>query len=60
IIGGGIARAGDDLFQPLRRLVPQFEWHVCGHAVEIRPAQLGEFAGAYGAAWETQREKLHA
>lgn len=48
IIGGGIARAGDDLFPPLARLVPGFEWQVCGHRVKLLPAQLGEFAGAIG------------
>jgi glucokinase len=48
IIGGGIARAGDDLFKPLEVLVPEFEWQVCGRKVKLLPAQLGEFAGAYG------------
>jgi len=50
ILGGGIARAGDDLFVPLRDRVSSVEWKVCGHHVRILPAQLGELAGAYGAA----------
>lgn len=50
IIGGGIARAGDDLFGPLEELVHNYEWRVCGHEVKLLPAQLGELAGAYGAA----------
>lgn len=50
IIGGGIARAGEMLFGPLRELVPQFEWQAGGQAVKIIPAQLGDFAGAYGSA----------
>ena len=50
IIGGGIARADEDLFEPLKRAVPNYEWQVCGHQVKILPAELGEFAGAYGAA----------
>jgi glucokinase len=50
IIGGGIARAKQALFKPLRGMVSQVEWKVCGHEVKILPAQLGEFAGAYGAA----------
>ena len=54
ILGGGIARCGDTLFRPLRRLVAEFEWPVCGHAVQIRPAELGELAGAYGAAWQVR------
>lgn len=51
IIGGGIARCGDTLFDPLRRWVRQFEWQVSGPGVRLEPAQLGELAGAYGAAW---------
>ncbi len=51
IIGGGIARAGGDLFDPLEPMVRHAEWQVCGHQVKLLPAQLGELAGAYGAAW---------
>jgi glucokinase len=52
IIGGGIAKAGDTLFVPLRELVGRVEWKVRGHDVKILPAILGELAGAYGAAWK--------
>jgi len=50
IIGGGIARAGDALFHPLANWMEQFEWRPERNAVKIVPAQLGEFAGAIGAA----------
>ena len=50
IIGGGIARAGDALFDPLRECVAEIEWRSAGYAVKILPAALGEFAGACGAA----------
>jgi glucokinase len=50
IIGGGIARAGIALFDPLQQWVRQFEWSPTGTHVKILPAQLGEFAGAFGAA----------
>jgi glucokinase len=50
IIGGGIARAGDALFKPLREFLDQMEWQPGGHTVKLLPAQLGEFAGAAGAA----------
>jgi len=50
VIGGGIAAAGADLFRPLRKMLRPIEWQPGGHRVEIRPAELGEFAGAYGAA----------
>lgn len=50
VIGGGIARAGDALFGPLRECVAEIEWRSAGYAVKILPAVLGEFAGACGAA----------
>jgi glucokinase len=51
IIGGGIARAGGALFEPLQRFLDPIEWRPGGHRVKLLPAQLGEFAGAYGAAY---------
>lgn len=56
IIGGGIARAEGDLFGPLEPMVRRAEWQVCGHQVKLLPAQLGELAGAYGAAWNAMHE----
>ena len=53
IIGGGIALSGDALFEPLRSLVAEFEWSTTGYQLKIIPAALGEFAGAYGAAWNS-------
>ena len=50
IIGGGIARAGDVLFVPLRKFLDEMEWQPGGQSVKLLPAQLGEFAGAVGAA----------
>ena len=50
LLGGGIAKAGDALFDPLGELLNQFEWRPTGGQVRILPAQLGEWAGAYGAA----------
>jgi len=50
IIGGGIARASRSLFEPLVRAMDQFEWRPNGSRVRIEPAQLGEYAGALGAA----------
>lgn len=58
VVGGGIARAGDALFHPLAKLVSEVEWKVCGQEVKIVPAQLGELAGAYGAAWQALRQEV--
>jgi glucokinase len=49
-IGGGIARAGDDLFTPLNAELARIEWRPGGHKVPIVPAILGEWSGALGAA----------
>lgn len=50
IIGGGIARAGAALFGPLEIFLREVEWQPGGQRVKILPAQLGELAGAFGAA----------
>jgi len=51
ILGGGIAKAGTTLFDPLAKQLDEIEWRPGGHRVRIVPAELGEWAGAYGAAW---------
>lgn len=58
IIGGGIARSGAALFEPLEKFVRDAEWNVGAVPVKILPAQLGEFAGACGAAWAALESKL--
>ena len=51
ILGGGIAtHAADALLVPLRRWLDEFEWRPCGTGVEIVVAELGDEAGAIGAA----------
>lgn len=57
VIGGGIARAGGDLFKPLQKFMNELEWIVPGHRVPIRPARLGEMAGACGAAITAFRQR---
>ena len=52
ILGGGIAQAGDALFDPLREELAKVEWRPAGQAVRLLPAELGEWAGAIGAARE--------
>jgi len=38
------------LFEPLEKFLEPMEWRPGGHRAKILPAQLGEFAGAFGAA----------
>ncbi|MBQ6516669.1 ROK family protein [bacterium] len=49
IIGGGVADAGDILFNPIRETILKRTLPISGSAVEIVPAQLGNTAGVIGA-----------
>ena len=51
IIGGGIAQAGPELFDPLAGFMTKIEWRPQGHRVHIIPAALGDLAGTLGAAY---------
>jgi glucokinase len=57
IIGGGIARCGSALFKPLEKMLDEVEWRPRGSRAKILRAQLGELAGAYGAAWQVSAHK---
>src|SRR5206468_9538862 len=50
ILGGGIARAGPALFDPLAKFLERVEWRPLGRTVRVVPATLGDVAGALGAA----------
>jgi glucokinase len=50
ILGGGIARAGQLLLEPLEDALRKIEWQPGGHRAKLIPAELGEFAGAIGSA----------
>jgi hypothetical protein len=49
--------AGDLLFGPLKTQVREMEWSLEGEHVRIVPAELGEYAGAIGAAWNSMQER---
>jgi glucokinase len=50
VLGGGIAEAGDMLFEPLKEYLTQFEWRTGDNKVQIVKAGYSDFAGAVGAA----------
>ncbi len=50
VLGGGISVCREPLFDLLGEYLDHFEWRPQGTAVPIVPAQLGELAGAIGAA----------
>jgi glucokinase len=50
VIGGGIAEAGNILFDPLSEYMEEFEWRTGGNKVEIVKAVYGDLAGTIGAA----------
>ncbi len=50
VLGGGIAEAGDILFDPLDQYMQEYEWRTGGSRVEIVKAVYGDLAGSIGAA----------
>ncbi|MDD5039362.1 MAG: ROK family protein, partial [Dehalococcoidales bacterium] len=50
IIGGGVSKIGDLLFEPVRGMVRERAFRLLSQAVRIVPAQLGDDAGVFGAA----------
>ena len=57
VLGGGITGAGETLFRPLREFMSEMEWRPAGTGMRVVPAELGEFAGAYGAAWNAKHHE---
>lgn len=49
VIGGGVSLAGEILFAPLRRLVPQYVSMIPADKINILPAKLGSESGVCGA-----------
>lgn len=49
LLGGGIANAWQHVEPGLLRWLDQYEWRPGGHRVPVQQAQLGEWAGCYGA-----------
>jgi len=50
IIGGGMAKMGDLLFDPVRQAVRERAFQLSAQAVRIVPAQLGDDVSVFGAA----------
>lgn len=50
VISGGVTRAGDHLFEPLRAEVRKRAFRVAADACRIVPSELGDMAGVVGAA----------
>jgi glucokinase len=49
VLGGGVTRAGDLLFEPVRRIALQRAIPALAEVVEITPAELGDRTGILGA-----------
>jgi len=50
VVGGGVAKAGEVLFAPLRRALSEFATLSFVKGLEVAPAQMGTDAGLIGAA----------
>ena len=49
VIGGGVSKAGETLFRPVRQAVTEFAMEGIADAVQVVPAQLGDNVGILGA-----------
>ena len=58
VLGGGMAKMGDILLEPARKLVRERAFTMLAQAVRIVTAKLGNEAGIYGAAAFAFRQKL--
>lgn len=54
VIGGGVAQAGDKLFEPVRHWAGRYAFSSSFNSAIIVPASLGENAGLIGAALEAR------
>jgi len=50
VIGGGVARAGEVLFDPIRRTLKKWVHTAPLRKIDVVPAELGTDAGVIGAA----------
>ncbi len=50
VLGGGIAKAGEDLFRPLADFLDVYEWRPGTKRTPVVRAAFGEYAGAIGVA----------
>jgi len=50
VIGGGVAKMGDLLFDPVKKIVKERAYKQLAQKVRIVPARLGDNAGVFGAA----------
>lgn len=57
VLGGGIAEAEEDLFEPLERFLSFYEWRPGGNRTELRKAIFSDTAGAIGAALFAQMKE---
>ena len=57
IIGGGLAKMGDLLLEPARRVVRERAFQLSARLVRIVPSQLGDDAAVFGAAIFARQQK---
>lgn len=56
LLAGGLTRAGDLLTDPLKKELDRIEWRPDGNQVDLRIADLSDWAGVYGAAYRAGSE----
>ncbi len=56
LLAGGLTQAGDLLLGPLEKELDRMEWRPDGKKVDLRIADLADWAGVYGAAYRAGKE----
>lgn len=59
VIGGGVSKAGDVLFAPMKVQFTRFAFPRVAQGVEIAIAKLGNDAGVIGSAWLAKKRFLN-
>lgn len=56
LLAGGLTQAGNLLLDPLRKELDRIEWRPDEYQVDLRIADLGDWAGVYGAAYRAGKD----
>jgi len=59
VIGGGVAQAGEILFEPIRETINKLAMKTATKNLKIVPAELGESAGIYGSGIYGIKHEFH-
>ncbi len=60
VVGGSVAKSGDLLLEPARRMIPRHSYRSVGCAVQLLATEIGEDGPILGCAWLARQALLEA